>query len=65
MCQDSLVGLGAPERTRRSRRGTHYYGIATEKLRYGYAGDANRARGDSDLSVRRGVWNRFQYSSLV
>ena len=26
----------------------HYYGIATEELRYGYARDANRARDDSD-----------------
>ena len=34
MCQDSLVGLGAPERTSRSRASAggqaHYYGIATE-----------------------------------
>ena len=33
MCQDLLVGLGAPERTSRD-------GIATEELRYGYFGDA-------------------------
>ena len=27
--------------------------------------DANRARDDSDLTVRRGVWNHLQYSSLI
>ena len=40
----------------------HYYGIATEEQRYGYAGDANRAAramvrarddSDSDLTVSR------------
>ena len=45
MCQDPLVGLGAPERTSRE---AHYYRIATEELRYGYAGDA---RDDFDLTV--------------
>ena len=40
----------------------HHYGIVTEELRYGYA---NRARDDSDLTVRRGVWNHFQYSSPI
>ena len=43
----------------------HYYGIATEELRYGYAGDANRARDDSDLTVRRDVWSHLQYSSPI
>ena len=33
----------------------HYYGIATEELRYGYAGDANRARDDADLTRLFGV----------
>ena len=60
-CQDSLLGLGAPERTSWE---AHNYGIATEELLYGYAGDANRARDDSDLTVRLGVWNHFQYSVL-
>ena len=32
---------------------------------YGYAGDANRARDDPDLTVRRGIWNHFQYSSPI
>ena len=56
MCQDSLVGLGAPERVGPAGAGgeAHYYGIATEELRYGYAGDANRARDDSDPSVSMG-----------
>ena len=64
MCQDSLVGLGAPERTSWE---AHFYGIATEELRYGYAGDANRARDDSELTVRRGVWNYsgFPYSCPI
>ena len=64
MCQDSLVGLGAPEWTSGE---AHYYGIqrANEELRYGYAGDANRARDDSDLTVRWGVWNHFQHSSPI
>ena len=62
MCQDSLVGLGGLERTSGE---AHYYGIATEELRHGYAGDANRARDDSDLTVRRGVWNHFQYSCPI
>ena len=49
MCQDSLVGLGAPKQTSRSRRPgeAYYYSIVTEELRYCYAGDANRARDDS------------------
>ena len=34
-------------------------------LVYGYAGDANRARDDSDLTIRRGVWNHFQYSGPI
>ena len=51
MCQNSLVCLGAPERTSRSRGEAHYTPT-----------DANRARDDSDLTVRRGVWNHFQYS---
>ena len=66
MCQDSLVGLGAPERVGPAGAGgeAHYYGIATEELRYGYAGDANRARDDSDPSVSMGcawfnVWRTF------
>ena len=66
MCQDSLVGLRAPERASRE---AHYCGIATEELCYGYAGDANRARDGSDLTVCcgvwLGVWNLIQYSSLV
>ena len=62
MCQDLLVGLGAPERTSGE---AHYYGIANEDLCYCYAGDANRARDDSDLTLRQGVWNHFQYSSLI
>ena len=60
MCQDSLAGLGAPEWT-----GRDHCGIATEELRYGYAGDANRARDDSYFTVRRGVWNHFQYSCPI
>ena len=42
----------------------HYYCIATEELCYGYRdpGDAKRARDDSDLIVRRFIWNHFQYS---
>ena len=69
MCQNSLVGLGAPERTswlvllRKEKTAgaggeAHYYCIATEELRYGYAGDANRARDDSCLTVwrARGEW---------
>ena len=35
MCQDSLVGLGAPERTSLSLQGSALYGLATEELRYG------------------------------
>ena len=62
MCQDSLADLGAPERTGGE---AHYYGIATEELRYGYAGDANSARDDSDSTVRQDVWNHFQYSSPI
>ena len=65
MCQDSLVGLGAPELTSRSRRGSALLRRATEELRFGDAGDANRARDDSDLTVRRGVWNFFQYSDPI
>ena len=57
MC-DLLIGLGAPEVTSGK---AHYNGIATKEVRYGYAGDANRARDDSDS----GVWNLFQYSGLV
>ena len=54
MCQDSLVGLRTPERTSRSRRGSAL-------LRHSDRGAAlrlrpNRARDDSDLTVRRGVW---------
>ena len=58
------VKTRSPERTRGE---AHYYGIASEELRYGYAGDANRARddSDSDLTVRRGVWNHFQYSCPI
>ena len=33
MCQDLLVGLGAPELTSWE---AHYYGIATQELLYGY-----------------------------
>ena len=51
-----------PERTCRE---AHYCGIATEELRYVYAGDANCARDDSDLTVRRGIWDHFQYSSPI
>ena len=40
----------------------HYYGITTQELCYGNAGDANRARDDSDLTVRR---NHFQYSCPI
>ena len=65
MCNDSLVGLGAPERPAGAGGEAHYDGIATEELHYGYAGDVSRARDDSDLTVWRGVWNLFQYSSLV
>ena len=45
----------------------NYCCIATEELCYSYAGDVDRARddSDSDLTVRRGVWNHFQYSGLV
>ena len=50
MCQDLLVGLGAPERISGE---AHNYGIATEELCYSYAGDANCARDDSDLTVRQ------------
>ena len=59
MCQDSLVG---PERTSGE---AHYYSIATEETLYSYAIDANRARDYSDLTVRPGVWNHFQYSSPI
>ena len=67
MCQDSLVGLGAPERTSGE---AHYYCIATKVLCYVFAraGDANRAKDDSDLTIsviRRGVWNHFQYSCPI
>ena len=37
----------------------------TEELRYGYAGDADRARDDSDFTVWRGVWNTFHHSRRV
>ena len=43
----------------------HYYGIATEELNYCYASDANPARDDSNLTIRRCVWNHFQYSSPI
>ena len=43
----------------------HYFDIATEELCYGYAGEANRARDGFDLTVRRGVWNHFQYSGPI
>ena len=49
MCQDSLVGLGVPERTSGE---AHHYGIATEELRYSYAGDAYSASDNSNLTVR-------------
>ena len=55
MDHDSLVGLGAPERTSRSCRAggeAHYYCIATKELRYCNGGDAKRARDDSELTVR-------------
>ena len=62
MCQYSLVGLGAPERTSGEAR---YNSIVTEELRYSYACDVNRARDDSNLTVRRKIWNQFQYSSPI
>ena len=62
MCQDSLVGQNGPAGAGGE---AYYYGIATEELRYGYAGDDNRARDDSDLIVRRGVWKHFQYSCPI
>ena len=68
MCQDSLVGLEARGRLNGPAGAgweAHYYSIATEVLGYGYAGDANRARDNSDLIVSRGVWNQFQYYSPI
>ena len=78
MYQDSLVGLGVPERTSRSLRGgallrhrdrgeALYYGSTTEELRYIYAGDASSVRDDCDRTGRRGVqvWNHLQFSSPI
>ena len=57
MCQDSVQErLNEPART----GGETHFGIVTEGLGYGYAGDANSAK-DSDLTVWRGVWNHVQY----
>ena len=49
----------------RNRRESHFCGIATQELRYGDAGDANRARDDSDLTVRRGVLFGITSNTLV
>ena len=48
MGQDSLVGLGTPQRTAGAGWDVHYNGIATKELRYCYAGDTSCARDDSD-----------------
>ena len=69
MCKDPLVGLGAPERTSRSQWGSSilWHHNRSEELRYGsgYASNANCARDDPNLTFWWGVWNIFQYSSLV
>ena len=71
MCQDSLVGLEAPDSCCYGPAGAggkaHYYDITTEELRYGYACDAIRARDypRADLTVRRGVCNHSEYSSSI
>ena len=56
-------------RSRRSRRGKRTWRSTAAAsrpgscaMRYGCAGGANRARDDSDLTVRRGVWSHFKYS---
>ena len=50
-----------------SRLARWYRSAGTDhgEAHYGYAGNANRARDDSDLTVRRGVWNHFQYSCPI
>ena len=66
MCQTSLVVKERLNGPAAAGGKAHYYGIAIEELCwYGYDGDASRARNDSDLTARRGVWNHFQFSSPI
>ena len=45
--------------------GAQHFGTQQSRALQHVAGDADRARHDSDKTVRRGVWNHFQYSSPI